>query len=283
MTKISGRLLLTGLLCASLTLAGCMATTLLYNHADWLITRQIDGYFDLTRSQKHFVASRLDGILTHHRREALPRYESVVRQARERVQDGLSTDDLDWVFVQYDQLRTDLFSRFAPDGAEFVRQVNEPQVTTLKKALQSRLAREEDLLRDTVQARLSKRTERFLALAREWLGPLSSQQEKEITRVTMSFPDTLPAWYAHQVHRHEQLIALIESRHSSETASRLRDWLVQQDADSDPHFAEVLTQLRRHITMLALTLDRSATPEQRRHFVAKLDDLTNTIQRLRAT
>ena len=104
-----------------------------------------------------------------------------------------------------------------------------------------------------------------------------------MSRLTMSFPDTLPAWYAHQVRRHEQLVALIESRHSGETAARLREWLVQQDQDSDPQFAEMTKQLRRHITMLALSLDRSATAEQRRHFVAKLDDLTKTIQRLRAT
>ncbi len=279
----AGRLLLITVLFVSLAFAGCVATTLLYNHADWLIARQIDGYFDLTRPQKTFVSARLTGILTHHRHEALPRYESVLRQATARVQDGVSTDDLDWAFIQYDQLRVDLFGRFVSDGTEFVRQVNDSQVSRLKKALESRLARHEALLQDDVSKRLTKRTERILGLVREWLGPLSAQQEQEITRLTMNFPDTLPTWYAHQKRRHEQLLALIQSRSSDQTPARLEDWLVNQDKDSDPHFAEMTKQVRRHITDLIISLDRSATTAQRQHFFAKVDDLAATIRRLQAT
>src|SRR4030095_5901956 len=183
----AGRLLLTTVLFVSLALAGCVATTLVYNHADWLIARQIDGYFDLNRSQKRFLSSRLSDILSHHRHEALPRYESVLHQARDRAQDGLTTDDLDWAFLQYDQLRVDLFARFVSDGTEFVRQVNEPQVNWLKKALQSHLAQAEALLQEDVAVRLTKRTERILGLAREWLGPLSVDPEQGNARPSTTF------------------------------------------------------------------------------------------------
>ena len=278
----SGRVLSTILLLATLMCAGCVGTSLLYNHADWLIARQIDGYFGLNRSQKTFVSSRLSGILANHRREALPRYERVLRQAGERAADGLTADDLDWAFGQYDQLRADLFGRFATDGAEFVRQVNDPQVSRLKQTLQKRLAREEDLLRDDAAKRQAKRVERMLGLAREWMGPLSALQEQEIARLTMSFPDSLPSWYAHQMYRHEQLVALLESRQSDQTAARLEAWLVHQDQDADPHFAEITAQMRRHITGLVISLDRSATPTQRRHFLSKLDELASLVRHLQA-
>ncbi|HKR79071.1 MAG TPA: DUF6279 family lipoprotein [Nitrospira sp.] len=280
MTTRAGRFLLTIVLFLSLAFAGCAATSLLYNHADWLLARQIDGYFGLNRPQKTFVSSRLSGILAHHRSDALPRYEAVLGQARERSADGLTTEDLDWAFVQYDQLRADLFGRFVSDGAEFIRQVNDPQVLRLKQALETRLARDEELLRDGSVKRQAKRTERILGLAREWMGSLSPQQEQEISKITMNFPDTLPVWYAHQAYRHKQLLALIESRQSEQTAARLEDWLVHQDRDADPHFAEVMSQLRRHITGLVLDLDRSATPAQRRHFLSKIDDLAALVRRL---
>jgi hypothetical protein len=277
---LAGRVLLLTLCLVSLAFAGCAATTLLYNHADWLIARQIDGYFGLNRSQKTFVSSRLGGILAHHRREALPRYETVLRQAHQRVARGLTAEDLDWAFLQYDQLRADLFARFVSDGAEFVQQVNDPQVLRLKQALEKRLAVDEDLLRDDVTKRLGKRTERILGWARDWMGPLSAQQEQDITRLTMRFPDTLPMWYAHRVYRHEQLLALLESRKSAETAARLQDWLTHQDYDADPRFADMTMQLRRRISELVISLDRSATPVQRRHFLSKLDELVGTIRRL---
>jgi hypothetical protein len=282
MTTRAGRFLLTIVLFLSLAFAGCAATSLLYNHADWLIARQIDGYFGLNKPQKTFVSSRLSGILAHHRSDALPRYEAVLGQARERSADGLSPEDLDWAFVQYDQLRADLFTRFVSDGTEFIRQVNDPQVLRLKQSLETRLARDEQLLRDGVEKRQAKRTERILGLAREWMGPLSAQQEQQITKLTMSFPDTLPLWYAHQAYRHQQLLALIQSRQSEQTAARLEDWLVHQDRDADPRFAEMMTQLRRHIAGLVLDLDRSATPAQRRHFLSKIDDFAALVRRLQA-
>jgi len=278
----AGRILLLTLCLATLAFAGCAATTLLYNHADWLIARQIDGYFGLNRTQKTFVSSRLSGILAHHRREALPRYETVLRQAHARAADGLTAADLDWAFEQYDQLRADLFGRFVADGSEFVQQVNDPQILRLKQALQTKLAGQEDLLRDDVAKRQAKRTERIIGLAREWMGRLSAQQEQEIARLTMQFPDTLPTWYAHQLYRHEQLVALFESRKSDQTKERLEDWLIHQDYDADPRFAEMTKQLRRHITNLVITLDGSATPTQRRFFLSKLDDLTALVRRLHA-
>src|SRR3982750_1254999 len=76
----AGRILLSAVALSFLMLAGC-ATTLLYNHADWLIARQLDTYFDLSRPQKAFLSARLDAILDHHRHEALPRYEAVLQQA----------------------------------------------------------------------------------------------------------------------------------------------------------------------------------------------------------
>jgi len=194
----------------------------------------------------------------------------------------LTAEDLDWAFLQYDHLRRDLFARFVSDGTEFVRQVNDPQVSRLKQALETKLAREEELLRDDAVKRQAKRGERILGLAREWMGSLSAQQEQEIAKLTMNFPDTLPSWHAHQVYRHQQLLALLEARQSEHTASRLEDWLVHQDEDADPRFAEMTAQLRRHITGLVISLDRSASPTQRRHFLSKLDELAALVRRLEA-
>ena len=264
---------------ASFTLAGC-ATKLLYNHADWLIARQLDGYLDLSRPQKTFVDERLDSILDHHRHEALPRYEAVLQEARARLERGVTTEDLHWAFTQYDQLKSELFARFVPDGAEFVRLVKEQQIERLRKRLQQRLARDEELLREGVQARLTKRTDRIVALAKDWLGPLSDKQEQEVVRLAMAFPDTLPAQYAYQVQRNQQLIDILEARHDRGTADRLYEWLVEQEKHADPQFLEVIKQFRERTAELVMAIDRSATEEQRRHALSKLDDFAKTIHML---
>ncbi len=41
----------------------------------------------------------------------------------------------------------------------------------------------------SMQARLAKRAERIVALAKDWLGPLSGRQDQEIVRLAKDFPD----------------------------------------------------------------------------------------------
>jgi hypothetical protein len=43
-----------------------------------------------------------------------------------------------------------------------------------------------------------------------------------------------------------------------------------------------MKQLRSHITGLAISIDRSATAAQRRHFLSKVDELAATVRRLQA-
>lgn len=272
------RVLVLGVCLAVALSAGC-ATTLVYNHADWLLTRQLDGYVDLTRSQRAFVSTRLNQILAHHRREALPRYEDAVAQVRARIQRGLTGEDVEWAFAQCDQLKTDLLARFVPDGAEFARLVEDRQIARLRGTLAKRLANQEQLLQETAETR----TARLLDLAREWLGSLTRQQQEELTRLAMELPDTLPALYEHQRRRHERLVAILHDRAMGDTAARLYDWLVTPEKGAEPRFLDAMRHMKQHQARVILALDRLATPDQRRHVLAKLEELADTIHRLRAT
>lgn len=273
------------LLLLTFTVIGCattLGTTLIYNHADWWMTRHLDGYFDLSRSQKQFVSNRLSAILDHHRHDALPRYEDVIRQARGRIERGLTRDDLDWTFGQYDRLKADLLARFVGDGAEFIGMVETPQLARVRKGLEKRLAKQERLLRESREARLAAQSERLVTLAKEWLGPMTRQQERELTDLAMAFPDTLPALYAHERQRNERMMAVLEARADGDaTKRRLYESLIELDKHADPDFTEAVGQLRQHLAGFILALDRLATPQQRRHVLARLDDLAHTIHDLR--
>jgi hypothetical protein len=149
--------------------------------------------------------------------------------------------------------------------------------------LQARLSKEEALLHDDRRTRLTKRTERVLSLAREWLGNLSPSQERDITKAAMNFPDILPSWYAHQMERNRELVDMIESRRNSDASGRFNEWLVNQDNTADPEFRELLRQFKVRVGDLLLTIDRLATAEQRRHVIAKLEDLAKTVHGLSHT
>lgn len=95
-----------------LTLAGCSLTTS-YRYANRIILWQLDHYFDLKSDQRRDLNQRLTPLLTRHRHEALPEYESFLREIRQRIERGLTGSDVDWAYATYDRLRADLFERVA--------------------------------------------------------------------------------------------------------------------------------------------------------------------------
>src|SRR4249920_2796338 len=95
-------------------LAGCSILSL-YRYADWFILWQADHYLNLTSDQRYDLAQRLTPLLARHRHEAIPQYETFLLQIRQRLERGLTNQDLDWVYATYDRLRTDLFDRVIAD------------------------------------------------------------------------------------------------------------------------------------------------------------------------
>ena len=92
-------------------LAGCSFTFLAYSYADRIILWELDHYFDLTSEQRNDLGLRLKSLLARHRHEAIPQYEAGLVQIRQRFEQGLTGQDIDWVYATYDRLRVDLFNR----------------------------------------------------------------------------------------------------------------------------------------------------------------------------
>ena len=86
--------------------------------------------------QHHDLALRLTPQLARHRHEAIPQYEASLVQIRPRFEQGLTRQDIDWVYPTYDRLCADFFERLvAVDGA-FLASVDPSQVRTLEEDLQ---------------------------------------------------------------------------------------------------------------------------------------------------
>jgi len=96
-------------------LSGCSLLSL-YRYADWIILWQADHYLDLTSDQRHDLSERLTSLLARHRREAIPQYEDFLAQIQQRFERGLTSQDIDWVFTNYDRLRNDLVNRVIADS-----------------------------------------------------------------------------------------------------------------------------------------------------------------------
>jgi hypothetical protein len=265
-----------------LLLAGCSILSV-YRYADWLILWQVDHYFDLTSDQRHDLARRLTPLLAQHRHEAMPQYEAVLVQVRQRIERGLTGEDLDWVYATYDRLRADLFDRITSDGGVFLASVDSRQVRTFEAALQKDNAKAARLVRTPAPERLKKRAHATINELEDWLGPLSKDQEARIRDWSLALPDTQQAWVAYRQQRQQELLTLLRQPRTPERVTReLRTILVHPDQHAPQDYQDAVRQMRAAVKTMALAIDQQVTADQRRHVLTKLQRLIDQLHDLQA-
>ena len=84
----------TGLaLLLALALAGCSSLSLAYNQLPFLGGLWIDSYLDLDSTQQARMKDKLRAWQAWHRREELPQWVALLRQASSALDDGVMTAD----------------------------------------------------------------------------------------------------------------------------------------------------------------------------------------------
>lgn len=265
-----------------LLLAGC-TLTVAYRYADWIILWQVDHYFDLTSEQRHDLALRLMPLLTQHRHEAIPQYEAFLVQIRQRLERGLTGQDIDWAYATYDRLRADLFDRLVPDGGVFIAYVDPRQVRTFEEALQKENDEAARLVQAPAPERLKKRAHATIDWLEYWLGPPSKDQEAQIREWSLALPDTQQVWLAYRQQRQQELLALLHQPRTPERVAReLRAILVDPDQHAPQAYQKAVRQMHAAVKTMVLAIDQRLTTDQRHHAVTKLQRLIDQLHDLQA-
>ena len=263
-------------------LAGCSSLSF-YRYADWLILWQIDHYVGLTSDQRHDLAQRLTPLLARHRHEAIPEYESFLAQLRQRFERGLTSQDIDWVYANYDRLRADLFDRVVTDGGILLASIDSRQVRNLESVLQKDHEKAARLVHAPEPERLKKRADATLGWLEDWLGSLSKDQEAQIREWSFGLPDFQQASVSYQQQRQQELLALLyQSRTPESVAGELRTMFVYQDYTAPQAYQDAVHQMRAAAKVMALAIDQQVTAGQRHHAVTKLQRLIDQLHDIQA-
>ena len=262
-------------------LAGCSFLSL-YRYADWIILWQADQYLDLTSDQRRDLSQRLTPLLARHRQEAIPQYETVLVQSRQRLERGLTNQDIDWVYANYDRLRADLFDRVIADSGVVLASVDSNQVRTLEAALQKDHDKAVRFVQAPAPERLKKRADAIIDWLDEWLGSLSKDQEAQIRQWSLALPDNQQFWATYQQQRQQELLAFLRQPRTPESVTRELSTLlvVYPDQQGPPAYQDAIRRMRAAVKTMVLAVDQQVTANQRRHAVAKLQRLIDQLHDL---
>ncbi len=272
---------LTGLMVAlAMIVSGC-ALSFGYRHADWLISRQLDHYLDLTSNQRGIVNARLQPLLLRHRLEALPQYEQFLIDVQSRVGRGLTPADVEWTFASYDHFRADLFERAIPEGSQLIALLKDKQIRYLERVFRTEEAQAERQIQGPAALRLEERTKKGLSLAEDWLGSLSREQSSRLRELILALPDSQPVWWGYRRQRHEELLALLRSPlPPDQMVGTLRKIFVHPDQSTPAAYLSMTADMRAALTRLVLELDRMLTPVQRRYALRSIQKVIDDLHAL---
>ena len=261
------------LLALCLLLNGC-AVAFVYRHADWLMLHKLDQYFDLNAEQRKDLTDRIQAILAKHRREALPQYEAFLMQIHQRLERGLTGEDVEWFYGSFDRLRDDLFDRLVVDGGVFLASVNQTQTVTLERAMRKDNEKAAKLATGPTPDRLKKRADNTIEVVKDWTGSLSRDQRDQIIAWSYSLPDTQPMFFRYRQEQQRELLTLLRHPRTPELAAqKLRAVLVHQEQSAPPWYLHAVQEWRKGVKDLAPRIDRTLSPSQRRYALDKLQRL----------
>jgi len=264
-------------LLGTLLLSACLLRVA-YNNADWLLVWQLDSSFDLTRPQKEFLSARLHEHLRWHRETELDKTIAYLRRTQAAAADGATKNEIEDAVAGFATLRNSLATQLAADSAEFFAQVSDEQLAYLQKSLKKANKDSEKRVKLPPGERSAERTERVLDIVTDWIGPLSSAQQQQLTPSIERIPDVLEIWLTHTKERQRQFVELVGAARDDRAAAS-RAFVAWISAETT---APELNTHRAAVYDLILEIDALCTEKQREHFNRKLQDWIDDLQRARA-
>jgi hypothetical protein len=161
---------------------GCSFKKLAYEHADWLILRKIDSYFDINTKQKEFLKPV---IQTHLKfvNDKLPKLVEILQIAHRKLEQNLTKDDIAFAFDTYSDLRTILMKQIAMSIGEFSTMLSSEQHKYFLEALMESNEEHEERLTLPEGKMQAKYAEKLMDKTEEWVGSFSTEQEKKFIHI----------------------------------------------------------------------------------------------------
>ena len=251
-----------------LLLQGCSVSRMAYNNADVFLRWQANSYFDFQGEQSDELDKALEGFLGWHRSKELPGYARLAEEASARLARGLKREDLDW---SYDAVQAEIreaLGAAATEMAGLLDRLTPEQIAHLER----RLAEEnrkfvKEQIQGTTEERHERRVKRNVERLAEWFGPLTEAQVERVKGYSRRAPLSAELRERDRRRRQAEFLALLKAK---EAQKKLPAWAKAWDAGRDATYVETARATTAAYKELLLELDRTLSPAQREHAVARM-------------
>ncbi|MDX1514324.1 MAG: DUF6279 family lipoprotein [Gammaproteobacteria bacterium] len=252
--------------------AGCSIARFAYNHADWLLLRELDAYTDLSPAQQARAASRLRRQLEIHRRTELPGYARYLRRVRLLAADGISVEDAAWIIETGHGLARHTIAGVIPAIAASLAELSPRQLAHLESHLaEANRNYRKEYLPGSREMRIAGRTRRTLSRIEHWTGELRPDQRRLVERLRNDIPESTEEWLDYNIDQQHTLLNLLRGgANAGEIEAFLHGWWVDQRGRS-PSLARNNELMVEKIGHLIASVDETLDQRQRSFLLWRLD------------
>ena len=249
-------------------LCGCSTVRFAYENADAYVRWKAGTYLDVHGEDAEELDDRIDEFHAWHRRNALPKYAALVREASQRFADGLSPPDLVW---GYDSLRAqarESLRKAAELAAPMLDRLTPEQMAQIER----RLAEENrqfyrSNLRGPERERRKRRAKYAVERLEDWVGKLSHAQVERVQAYAERAPMVDELRDRDRRRLQSEVVAIVRAR---EAQKRLPERLAHWERGREPAYVAALDAWREQYFAMLTDIDRSLTREQRARAMAQL-------------
>ncbi|MEO3681734.1 DUF6279 family lipoprotein [Shewanella vesiculosa] len=270
------------LLLSSLFFVGC-STKVSYFFLDWAIEWEVEEYVDLTSEQQDKFDLIVESFLVWHRQQELPRYRDQLSLLSSLTNQQTMTPEL-WLeqvsmakahwYRIFDFVMPDLLPLIASLSDEQVEQI----LVQLKK--EQRELIEEYAGKDQAEL-ITDSDKRIAKQLSEWTGNVTDEQKGIIHQANTERLATLDMWLEY---RHEWLSqfeqALKRRQQTEYFTQQMTLLMVSPDELKSQVYRDNVTENTRKFGSMLITLNRTFSPRQRKHFDKKLTELVDDLTEL---
>lgn len=254
-------------------IGGCTMVRVTYDNAEPLVRYTARDYFDLNEKQNDRFRKRLLRFHDWHRANELPLYARLLRTAARRGGKGIAREDVAWAAAQMRARYRALIVKTVDEASPILVTLSPAQITELEKRLakaNEKLARE--VLPADEDRRFRAQARRLVGRFEDWTGTLSDEQEDRIERFVKAHMHTTQLRFENRRRWQREAVGLLRKvRMPEELAARLADIFVQPANHGLPEYVQALAAWESDLTDLILDIDRTLAPEQRAHFLRRIE------------
>lgn len=283
----TGRIFRILLACVALGMVSGCATSFIYERADHLTDRWLNGYLELDPLQQEMLANGLDELHQWHRSEQLPHYAEWLRRVGMRLDeaDAFTGEELQTYGEELGEFWRELAVQALPLLTEIGSGLEDEQVSTLISALReeqvAQFEAESERPGDWHQQRRARSMSRFL---RRWTGSLSNEQRDAIRDWSQTLEPSRAAYHQNRLGWIDELESALARRGDlSLLAESAETLIISPTSRWNPEYEALVRRNTASTTLFMVEFIGRLEPRQRQRAHDRLQRLADEFEQLSLT